>query len=147
MKNLTATILTLFSVLFVTAAVAQSGSATIEMLNKLERERFVYSPAIVHIAPGETVDFIATDKGHNAVSISGMLPEGATPITIPFNKNASIKFEKSGIYGLKCTPHIGLGMATLIIVGTPDNLNDVRIATGKLPAKARERVLSLLEQI
>ena len=37
----------------------------------------VFEPAFVKIAPGDTVKFVSTDKGHNAEIIKGMLPEGA----------------------------------------------------------------------
>ena len=37
----------------------------------------VFEPSFVKIAPGDTVRFVSTDKGHNAETIKGMLPEGA----------------------------------------------------------------------
>lgn len=38
----------------------------------------MFEPALVKIAPGDTVKFVPTDKGHNAESIKVMLPDGAT---------------------------------------------------------------------
>jgi plastocyanin len=37
----------------------------------------VFEPALVKIEPGDTVKFVAANKGHNAETIKGLLPEGA----------------------------------------------------------------------
>ena len=44
------------------------------MLNKGAEGAMVFEPALVKVAPGDTVKFVATDKGHNAETIKGMLP-------------------------------------------------------------------------
>ena len=117
------------------------------MLNKGEDGRFVYSPQLVRITPGETVTFVATDKGHDAVSIAGMLPGGAQPLKVPFNKDGSFTLTEPGVYGIRCTPHVGLGMVTVIVVGEPTNLEAAEAAASKLPPKARERMQALLSQV
>ena len=69
------------------AITAVSGSAfagqTVEMLTKHPdtKEMNVFYPPIVKVQPGETVDWIAKDKGHNVEFIKGSIPEGATPTT------------------------------------------------------------------
>ena len=70
----------------------------------------VFEPAFVKIAPGDTVKFVSTDKGHNAESIKGMLPEGAAPFVGKNNEDIAVKFEQEGVYGIKCLPHYGMGM-------------------------------------
>ena len=112
-----------------------------------EDGRFVYSPQLVRIKPGETVTFVATDKGHDAVSIAGMLPGGAQPLKVPFNKDGSFTLTEPGVYGIRCTPHVGLGMVTVIVVGEPTNLEAAEAAASKLPPKARERMQALLSQV
>ncbi len=48
------------------------------MLNKgADGTTMVFEPALTKIAVGDTVTFVATDRGHNAETIPGMLPEGA----------------------------------------------------------------------
>ena len=47
------------------------------MLNKGAEGAMVFEPSLLKVAPGDTVKFLATDKIHNAESITGMLPEGA----------------------------------------------------------------------
>ena len=50
------------------------------MLDKGTEGVMVFEPALVKIAPGDTVKFVATNKGHNAETIKGMLPEGADAV-------------------------------------------------------------------
>lgn len=127
-------------------APAHAGEVSIELLNKAGDRRFVFSPELVRIDPGDTVVFVPTDKGHNTVSIDGMLPEGAERINIGFNKEGAVTFDRPGIYGIKCTPHVGLGMVGLIVVGDPGSGDAFRRAAAKLPPKARERIDALLDQ-
>jgi plastocyanin len=56
-----------------------AGAAEIEvkMLNKGEKGTMVFEPDFVSAAPGDTIRFVPTDKGHNVETIKGMLPEGA----------------------------------------------------------------------
>ena len=131
---------------FLLAAPAHAAEMRIETLNKSGDQRFVYSPEIVRIEPGDTVVFVPTDKGHNTVSIDGMFPDGAQRINIGFNKEGAVTFDRPGIYGIKCTPHAGLGMVALIVVGDAAVSDDARRAMAKLPPKARQRIAALLEQ-
>jgi pseudoazurin len=80
----------------------------------------------VKIAPGDTVKFVSTDKGHNAESIKGLLPEGATPFAGKNNEDLAVKFEQEGVYGIKCLPHYGMGMVAMIVVGKPGNVDQAK---------------------
>ena len=94
-----------------------------------------HEPALVKIEPGDTVKFVATNKGHNAETINGMLPDGAAAFTGKVNQDIAVTFDKPGIYGVKCLPHYGMGMVALIVVGEPPNLDAARAVTH--PGKAR----------
>src|SRR5215470_12995423 len=48
---------------------------------------FVFAPEVVRIAPGDTLTFIATDKGHEVHSVPGMIPEGAQPFDGRMNQD------------------------------------------------------------
>jgi len=126
---------------------ATAAETQIQMLNKSSIGRFVYLPQLIRIAPGDSVNFVATHKGHNAVSIDGMLPPNAEAIRVPFNKTATLSLTEPGIYGVKCTPHVGLGMVALIVVGTPTDTDAIKNASSKLPSKAREQILALLAEM
>lgn len=126
---------------------ARAEITTIEMLNRNGDERFVYSEPLVRIDPGDTIRLAAKDKGHNAISVAGMLPAGAKPIDVPFNKDGEMALTEPGLYGIQCTPHVGLGMVALIVVGSPVNLDQAKSAADKLPPKAKKRVLELISRL
>jgi len=101
------------------AAAAFSLSATaaeveVKMLNKGADGMFVFEPSLVKIAPGDSVRFVATDKGHNVESIDGMIPDGAAPFSFKIGEEAVVAFDKPGVYGYKCKPHYPMGMVGLI---------------------------------
>jgi pseudoazurin len=106
---------------------ARAAEVEIKLLNKgTDGAVMVFEPALMKIAPGDTVKFLPTDKGHNAESIKGMLPEGATPFVGKNNEDIAVKFEQEGVYGIKCLPHYGMGMVALIVVGKPGNVDQAK---------------------
>jgi pseudoazurin len=54
----------------------------------------VFEPAYVKIAPGDTVKFLSTDRGYNAESIKGMLPDAATALVGKNGEDLAVKFEQ-----------------------------------------------------
>jgi pseudoazurin len=106
---------------------ARAAEVEIKLLNKgTDGAVMVFEPALMKIAPGDTVKFLPTDKGHNAESIKDMLPEGATPFVGKNNEDIAVKFEQEGVYGIKCLPHYGMGMVALIVVGKPGNVDQAK---------------------
>lgn len=116
----------------------------VQMLNKGEKGAMVFEPDYIEAAPGDTVTFVPTDKGHNAESIKGMIPEGAEPFKGKVNQEVQYTLEKEGLYGVKCTPHYGLGMVALIKVGAATNVDSVKAV--KHPGKAKPHFEALLTQ-
>ena len=110
----------------VLAGGARAAEVEVKLLNKGADGVMVFEPAFVKIAPGDTVKFVSTDKGHNAESIKGMLPEGATPFVGKNNEDIAVKFEQEGVYGIKCLPHYGMGMVAMIVVGNPGNIDQAK---------------------
>ena len=115
-----------------------AGAAEIEvrMLNKGEKGTMVFEPDFVKAAPGDTIRFVPTDKGHNAETIKGMIPDGAEAFKSKFNEEFTVTLEKEGVYGVKCTPHYAMGMVALIEVGEPVNVEEAKAVkqTGKAKA-------------
>jgi pseudoazurin len=106
---------------------ARAAEVEVKLLNKgSDGAVMVFEPAFVKIAPGDTVKFVSADKGHNAESIKGMLPEGAAPFLGKNNEDVAVKFEKEGVYGIKCLPHYGMGMVAMIVVGNPGNVDQAK---------------------
>jgi pseudoazurin len=105
---------------------ARAAEVEVKLLNKGTEGMMVFEPAFVKIAPGDTVKFVATDKGHNAETIKGMLPDGAAAFVGKTGEDVEVKFEQQGIYGIKCAPHYGMGMVAMVVVGTPSNEEQAR---------------------
>ena len=119
------------------ATVVQAAEVEVKMLNKGAEGAMVFEPALVKIAPGDTVHFVAVDKGHDVLSIDGMIPEGATPFVGELNEDLTVTFTVPGVYGYKCKPHYGMGMVGLVIVGDPVNLEAVKAVKQTGLAKKR----------
>lgn len=126
------------------ASPAMAKDVQVKMLNKGARGAMVFEPALVKIAPGDTVTFVATDKGHNAEIISTMMPAGATPFKGKMNQNITVKFAKPGVYGYKCLPHYGMGMVGAVIVGNPGS-NAGQAKAASHPGKAKQVFASILK--
>ena len=116
----------------------------VKMLNKGAKGMMVFEPAAVKIAPGDTVTFLASDKGHNAEIISGMLPPGAAPFKGKMNQGLTVKFTKAGTYGYKCLPHYGMGMVGVVIVGN-GGPNATQAKAVSHPGKAKQVFASILK--
>lgn len=130
---------------------AFAGSATaadheVHMLNKGKDGVMVFEPAGVKIAVGDTVTFIPTEKGHNAEIIKGMHPEGADGFKGKINEKITVTFDVAGAYGIKCAPHLSMGMVALVVVGdAPANLDAYQDV--KVPKKAQDRFGAALASI
>lgn len=117
----------------------------VKMLNKgPEGQRNWFEPAVVHAQPGDTIHFVAADKGHNSAAV--VVPDGADEWKGKLSQDVSVTLEVPGLYSYKCTPHFGLGMVGLIAVGDFSiNLEAVRGA--RYPGKAREVMAQLLKEV
>ena len=115
---------------------ANAAEVEVKMLNKGAAGAMVFEPALVKIAPGDTVKFVPTDKSHNAETVPEMLPAGAEPFVGKLNEQVDVTFKQNGVYGIKCKPHYGMGMVALIVVGEPTNLEAA--AAAKHPGKAKQ---------
>jgi pseudoazurin len=82
----------------------------------------VFVPDILYIKPGDTVHWMNMTS-HDTVSQDGMIPEGAKGWRGAIGENFSVTLTKEGVYPYICEPHIGFGMAGVIIVGKPVNID------------------------
>lgn len=118
----------------------------VKMLNKGETGSMVFEPAFVKAEIGDTIKFVPADKSHNVESIDGMLPAGVEKFKSKINEEFVLTVTEAGVYGIKCTPHVSMGMLALIQVGdAPANLDEAKEA--KLPKKAKEKMDGLLAQV
>ncbi len=123
------------------ATTAFAADVTVEMLNKdTEGNRNVYSDEVVRVEVGDTVTWLPTSKGHNVEIV-------ASPNQMEFksknNVEATITFDTPGIYYYWCTPHKGMGMIGLVVVGNDlSNIDDV--ANAKAIGKSKKKLKTLL---
>lgn len=123
------------------AGSASAAEFSVQMLNKGEKGGMVFQPDFVKASPGDTIRFLPVHKGHNVESIKGMIPDGVETFKSKFNKEYVLTVEKDGLYGIKCSPHYGMGMVALIAVGDPVNEADAMAVKQKGKAKKRFDVI------
>lgn len=119
----------------------------VKMLNNGEAGPMVFEPALVKVAVGDTVKFVPTDRGHNAETIPGMLPDGAAPFKGRIGQEVSVTFTEPGAYGIKCLPHLSMGMIALVVVGDPPYANLEAAKAVSVPPKARERFEAIYAEL
>ena len=128
-------------------SLAVAAEHRVEMLNRHpdhKKKRNVFLPRILTVQPGDTVNFVTVDRGHNSASIDGMLPEGAEEWKGKLSKDTAVTFDKPGYYGYLCTPHYALGMVGLIIVEGDGRLANLETAKA---VKHRGRARAEFEEI
>ena len=143
MKNLITLVVSVFAVVFV-SSMAYSADMSIDMLNKLGKEKMVYSEKVISIKVNDEVTWKSVDKGHN-VEFIGM-PKGVSKFKSKISKDANFKFTKSGVYLYQCTPHKAMGMIGLVIVGD-DKSNLDKIKKVKVYGKSKKLLKTLLKSI
>ena len=128
------------------ATSSYAADITVDMLNKRDDgAKMAYSEDISRIDVGDTITWVSTSKGHNVEFIAG--PEGATlPKKSKLNKDVSVTFDTPGVYLYQCTPHKGLGMIALVVVGG-DTSNKDDIANAKTFGKSKKILPNLINQL
>ena len=136
----------LFILLLLISSVSNAADVKVEMLNKRsDGQIMVYSEDISRINVGDTITWLPTTKGHNVEFLAG--PDGwEIPKRSKMNQEYSYKFEIPGIYFYQCTPHRGVGMIALVVVGGDTSNKDV-IAKVKVLGKAKKKLPLLLGEL
>ncbi|MBN9348617.1 MAG: pseudoazurin [Devosia sp.] len=113
------------------------------MLNKgTDGKTMGFSPSFLRVEPGDTVTFIPVDKGHNAETILGMIPDNAETWKGKVDEQLTVTLTEPGLYGFKCFPHFAMGMVGLVQVGD-DQSNLKQLMEVRLPGKAQARMMEL----
>ena len=116
----------------------------IDMLNKLEKEKMVYSIKIARVDIGDTIIWKSVDKGHNVEFVE--MPDGVEKFKSKLSKDAEYKFDIPGIYLYVCTPHKSMGMIGLVVVGDDvSNLDNIKKA--KMKGKSKKIFKELLKEL
>tara|TARA_R110000782_G_scaffold12081_17_gene36376 strand:+ start:14834 stop:15238 length:405 start_codon:yes stop_codon:yes gene_type:complete len=119
---------------------------SVDMLNKRDDgAKMVYSEDISRIEVGDTITWLPTSKGHNVEFVAG--PDGwDAPKKSKNSKEVAITFDTPGIYYYWCTPHKGMGMIALVVVGD-DTSNIDDIAGAKAVGKSKKKLKDLLAEL
>ena len=121
--------------LLAAAASAHAAEHEVKMLDiGSDKEPMVFEPAVLKIAPGDTVTFVPTNKGHNVES--KLVPEGAEAFKSELDEKYSVKLDKEGVYVYVCPPHSMMNMAGVIQVGEATNMDAVNSRVPKLEKRA-----------
>ena len=142
-KSNSSILILIISMLFISNNVV-AASYEIEMLNKLEKEKMLFSKKVIKIDINDEVLWKSNDKGHN-VEFIGM-PDGALKYKSKHSKDAVYKFSKAGIYLYQCTPHKAMGMIGIVVVGNDKN-NLEKIKKVKVYGKSKKLLKSLLADL
>lgn len=134
------------SVAMLAATPASAKEIVVQMKNKGAEGYMVFVPSYIRAEVGDTVRFVPTDKTHNAQSIPGMMPLGTAPFVGKINQPISFKVTKPGLYGIKCAPHLAMGMVALVQAG-PKSAFPPPIAAPRLPGLAHTRMGALLKKV
>ena len=121
----------------------------IEMLNKRDKEKMLYSQDVARVEVGQTIIWTPNSKGHNVQFVS--VPEGVEKVKSKLSKEFSYTFEQEGAYLYVCTPHASMGMIGVVIVGnTPSDINLDEVKKYKFRGKSKKKfkkILKLLEDV
>ena len=119
----------------------------VKMLNKgSDGQKMVFEPALIVANVGDTITFLPTQKGHMAASIKGLVPDGVESFKGKINKVISYIVTTEGLYGVRCTPHFGIGMVAIIAVGSSFE-KDTFLEGKKVTKKAKERFNAILSNL
>ena len=118
----------------------------IEMLNKRDKEKMLYSQDVARVEVGQTITWPATSKGHNVQFVS--VPEGVEKVKSKLSKEFSYTFEQEGAYLYVCTPHASMGMIGVVIVGnTPSDINLDEVKKYKFRGKSKKKFKKILKSL
>ena len=127
------------------AGVANAEEHVVQLLTKGDKGSMVFQPDFIKAAPGDTIKFVPGDKTHNVETIKGMAPDGALEIKSKMGETTTVTMTQEGVYGVKCSPHYGMGMVALIVVGKPVNLDAAQAV--KQVGKAKTVFPTLFAQV
>ncbi len=116
----------------------------IQMLNKLGKEKMLYSIKVAKVDVDDKIIWKSVSKGHNVEFIS--MPKGIKKFKSKINKDVEYTFTKPGIYLYQCTPHKAMGMIGIVVVGG-DKHNIKKIKKAKLYGKSKKVFKKLLKEL
>jgi pseudoazurin len=126
------------------SSLAHAKTVEIEMLNKLGKEKMLYSVKLAEVDVNDKIIWKSTTKGHNVEFV--VMPKGVKKFKSKINKDATYEFKVPGIYLYQCTPHKAMGMIGIVVVGN-DKSNLDAVKKAKMKGKSKKVLKELLKGI
>ena len=126
------------------SSLAHAKTVEIEMLNKLGKEKMLYSVKVAEVDVNDKIIWKSTTKGHNVEFV--VMPKGVKKFKSKINKDATYEFKVPGIYLYQCTPHKAMGMIGIVVVGN-DKSNLDAVKKAKMRGKSKKFLKELLKGI
>jgi len=102
-----------------------------------------HSQELIKISVGDSVTWVATDRGHNVEMVAS---PNNMELKSKLGKDVTVSFDAPGIYYYWCTPHKGMGMIGLVVVGD-DTSNMDQIIEAKAMGESKKKLKDLLGQL
>ncbi|MDC1035103.1 plastocyanin/azurin family copper-binding protein [Alphaproteobacteria bacterium] len=134
----------LFLCMLTISSFSYAKTVEIEMLNKLGKERMLYSVKIAKVNLNDKIVWKSSSKGHNVEFVA--MPEGVKKYKSKINKDATYEFKIPGVYLYQCTPHKAMGMIGIVVVGD-DKSNLEKIKKVKMRGKSKKVLKELLKEL
>ncbi len=139
------TAIILCAALLLAPSAALARTVEVKMLDNSPEGGPGFAPDLIRIAPGDSIHFVAVDKGHSVDAIPTMIPAGAKPFASDMSQDLTVTFDRPGLYGFKCAPHYAIGMVGLVMVG--DRHNEAALKTVPQPGMAASAFKALFDTL
>lgn len=93
-------------------------------IDKRNHESMFFEPDFLRVEPGDSVTFVVTDFDHQPQSV--VVPQGAGHWRVENGESITVTLRQEGVYLFDCLYHNVMGMAGVIVVGNPVNLDEAR---------------------
>lgn len=128
------------------AVPAMAETIEVEMLNRNDAgESMVFSDELIEAEVGDIIRFVPTDRGHNAQSVDGAVPEGQEGFEGAMNEVVEYEVTEAGLTAVICRPHQAMGMVALIVAG--DSLDNAdAVLEARVPGRGGQKIEALVEE-
>ena len=100
---------------------------------------------VLDFSPEELEAFTVAYEGHYAQSVDGAIPDGQEEFRGRINEAIEYEITEAGLTAVICQPHVGLGMAALIVAGG-DTSNADAVLEARIPGRSGDKIEALVAE-
>lgn len=89
-------------------------------IDNRNHEFMFFEPDFLRVEPGDSVTFVVSHFDHKPQSV--FIPDGAEHWQVQNGESLTVTLDREGVYVFDCFYHNVMGMAGVIVVGDPDNV-------------------------